>query len=108
MTQVEKIKLGNDLLRTTFLPFAGRVVLTHGVHTHPNKEEAITAVREFKDFSPDNDPRGEHDFGSFEIDGERFFFKVDYFESEKLEYGADPYEQANVYRILTIMLASEY
>ncbi len=108
MTQAEKIKLKNDLLRTTFLPFAGRVVLTQGVYTHPKKQEVITAVREFKDFTPDNDPHGEHDFGSFKIDGEEFFFKIDYFSDHTFEYGADPYDEQPVVRVLTILLASEY
>jgi hypothetical protein len=102
-----QIKNHNDLLRTTFFPYLGKVMLTSGVNDHPKKEEAITKVREFVDFTPDNDPHGEHDFGSFKIDGEEFFFKIDYFSDHTFQYGADPYEQP-VVRVLTILLASEY
>lgn len=69
-------------------------------------QELITAVREFNGFTKDNDPHGEHDFGQVEIDGEKFFFKIDYYDMN-LEYGADPYEDD--YRpVMTIMYASEY
>jgi hypothetical protein len=27
-----------------------------------------------------NDPYGEHDFGSFELAGEKFFWKIDYYD----------------------------
>lgn len=108
MAAIDQIRLRNDLLRTTFLPFAGRVVMTSTVATHERREEVITAVREFTAFTKDNDPRGEHDFGAVEVDGEKFFFKIDYYENAEMNYGADPYENETVYRVLTIMQASEY
>ncbi len=107
MSKVDRIRLQNDLLRTTFLPFAGRVVLTQGVATHPLREDVITAVREFTAFTQDNDPHGEHDFGGFEVAGERFFFKIDYYSDDSYTYGADP-QAGPVKRVLTIMQASEY
>ena len=39
---------------------------------------ALSAVAAFDTFSADNDPYGEHDFGSFELDGEKLFWKIDY------------------------------
>ena len=50
-------------------------------------------------------PHQEHDFGSIEEAGVRFFFKIDYFD-RKTEFGsADP---AVTTRVMTIMLAEEY
>lgn len=55
-----------------------------------------------------NDPHKEHDFGSFEIAGRKFFFKLDYYDSA-MEFGSeDPADPSKTTRVLTIMLASEY
>lgn len=98
----------NDLLRTTMLSMCGRVVMTQGVASHPNKEAIITAVRQFDQFTEDNDPHGEHDFGSFEIDHEKFFWKIDYYDRD-YQYGSeDPANHDITGRLLTIMLAEEY
>src|SRR5205814_1436402 len=39
------------------------IFLTQGVQTLPDVPGLITAVQEFDQFTPDNDPYGEHDFG---------------------------------------------
>jgi hypothetical protein len=41
------------------------------VATHGNDfiDRAASAVRRYRNFGPDNDPYGEHDFGSFDFDG---------------------------------------
>ena len=55
-----------------------------------------------------NDPHGEHDFGSFEIAGQKFFWKLDYFDAE-MKYGSeDPADPSKTTRVLTITFASEY
>ena len=40
----------------------------------------LEAVRTFADFTADNDPYGEHDFGAVEIDSRRCFWKIDLYE----------------------------
>ena len=98
----------NDLLRTTMLPLFGQVVLTPGLATHLLREEAITLVREFSNFTKHNDPYSEHDFGSFKIGSDQFFWKIDYYDKE-LKYGSeDPSDPSVTTRVLTIMLAEEY
>jgi hypothetical protein len=97
---------GNDLLRETMIPLLGRVVMTAGVAESPDREQIITQVREFKAFSEDNDPRGEHDFGNFEINGVKYYFKIDYYDAN-YHYGADPYTDL-FRRVLTILRADEY
>ena len=62
----------------------------------------------FDDFKPDNDPYGEHDFGAFEVDGHKFFFKVSYYDIT-MEFGSDdPANPEVTKRVLTLMLAEEY
>jgi len=104
----ERIRQLNDALRTTFN--GGRVLMTVAVNALPDdvKALALQRIRNFSDFSADNDPHGEHDFGSFELTGETFFWKIDYYD-ERCEYGSeDPADPAKTTRVLTLMLASDY
>jgi hypothetical protein len=41
--------------------------------------QVLEGVRTFDDFTRDNDPHGEHDFGNFVVGGVTYFFKVDYY-----------------------------
>ena len=52
--------------------------------------------------------RGEHDFGNFEIKGERFFFKLDYYNLEMDGGSEDPADPTKTTRVLTVMKAEEY
>jgi len=72
----------------------------------PFMNEIFVMVREYTDFSEDNDPYGEHDFGSFVKFATKFFWKIDYYD-ENLEGYCDPLSDA-CRRQLTIMTAEEY
>ena len=88
----------------------GSVMITAGVEAKGDAfvRQAVMAVRAFDDFSDANDPWGEHDFGSVEIDNEKVFWKLDYYDPT-LTMGSDnPANEALTHRVLTIMLASEY
>jgi len=54
-------------------------VFTLGVLSLPlDKIEAIIQiVRDFDNFNEDNDPWGEHDFGSFDFEGTKYFWKIE-------------------------------
>jgi hypothetical protein len=85
-------------------------MMTCGVDALPPdaKLAAMLKVREFSDFSADNDPYGEHDFGSFEVGDDKFFWKIDYYDAH-MEHGSeDPSDMFKTTRVLTIMLAEEY
>jgi hypothetical protein len=65
-------------------------------------------VRTFREFTPDNDPHGEHDLCSFCVDGQRYFAKIDCYDRD-MKYGSqDPTDPAQTTRVLTIMRADEY
>lgn len=98
----------NDQLRMLFA--GGMVMITAGVRGLPSDEFAlaIRKVCRFADFSPDNDPYGEHDFGSVEMAGRRLFWKIDAYD-KSLEAGSpDRADPTVTTRVLTIMLAEEY
>ncbi len=82
------------------------VFMTHGIQELPDTMSLIQAVRDFDRFTEDNDPYGEHDFGSLEWHGETVFWKIDYYD-QALQYGKDPLD-VECKRVLTVLLASEY
>ena len=69
---------------------------------------AVAEVRTFDRFDEDNDPRGEHDFGSFDLCGASLFWKVDYYDVDLENGSEDAADAAITTRILTLMLAEEY
>jgi hypothetical protein len=107
-TDAERIRLLNDNFRTTLI--GGHVVMTQGVSELPLdvKARAIIAVRSFDQFTSDNDPHREHDFGSFEIEGETYFFKIDYYALDMDGGSEDPADPEKTTRVITIMRADEY
>ncbi len=106
--QTRAIRDLNDHLRHNFE--GGRVVMTQGVQALADETIArvFKTVRDFDDFSEDNDPNKTHEFGMFDLDGHRFMFKVDAYD-QNLEYGSpNPADASVTTRVLTILLASEY
>lgn len=105
---VRRIAALNDEFRTTFS--GGKIVMTPGVADLPDcvKAAALQEVALFDNFSADNDPHGEHDFGSFELVNRRFFWKIDYYDKD-LQFGSEnPANPEKTHRVLTLMLAEEY
>ena len=106
----DRIRELNDALRTSFDQKLGRIVMTSGVDALASdvKAMAIRKVATFSDFTADNDPHKEHDFGDFKVDGQSFFWKIDYYD-QTLAFGSDdPSDPQQTTRVLTIMLADEY
>ena len=60
------------------------------------------------DFCHANDPHEEHDFGSFEADGQTIFFKIDYYDKSLTYHSPDAADRSVTERVITIMLAEEY
>jgi hypothetical protein len=73
-----KIAELNDLCRKA-RGIAGRLVQTSGINALPLADQSPIRekVETFDAFTPDNDPCGERDFGSFEHKRERIFWKID-------------------------------
>jgi hypothetical protein len=105
---MNKIAFLNDGLRRTFA--RGKVVMTAGVAALPEEMlvRVLERVRHFDEFTKDNDPHGEHDFGSFDVAGVTYFFKVDYYSPDMEGGSEDPADPEKTTRVLTIMRADEY
>ena len=98
----------NDRFRQTFI--GGAVVVTAGIAAldEATRQRIFAAVQQFDTFNEDNDPWHEHDFGALEVDGERVFFKLEYYDLTRAMHSEDPADPAKTERVMTIMLASEY
>lgn len=104
----QKIRELNDQLRRG--RGSGRMAITRGIIALGEGHVAaiIAQVQTFDNFTPDNDPHGEHDFGAFEYLGDTIFWNIDYYDID-CQYGSPDPADANVtMRVLTILLASEY
>jgi hypothetical protein len=88
----------------------GHWLFTRGVTALGRKDEleAVRRVMRFDIFTEDNDPYCMHDFGAFELVGEKLFWKIDCFNRALDAASPDDADPAVTCRVLTIMLASEY
>jgi hypothetical protein len=107
-SRTDRIRELNDRFRTTMT--GGRVALTQGVDSLPSdvRAMAIRKTATFDAFGPDNDPHREHDFGSFDLSGQTFFWKIDYYTPDLQGGSEDPSDPTKTTRVLTLMLAEEY
>ena len=64
------------------------------------KARALIQVQTFTKFNADNDPYGEHDFGSFEVAGDQFFWKLDYYDRDMMSGSPDPSDPEQTTRVL--------
>lgn len=107
-SKTERIRILNDALRQG--AGGGQIVVTAGVETYGPVFvlKAMDAVARFSAFDEGNDPYGEHDFGALTIDGEKLFFKINYFDLSMTMHALDPANPMMTCRVMTIVLASEY
>jgi hypothetical protein len=104
----ECIRLLNDEFRRGL--GHGSLVLTIGVIARGRafQKQALAAMLAYEGFTPDNDPYGEHDFGSLEVIGVRVIFKIDYNNTTLDAHSPDAADASVTHRVLTLMLADEY
>jgi len=100
--RTEEIARKNDDFRIN----GTSIHFTCGVIETGNKWEILNEVRNFNDFSESNNPWGERDFGSFNVNGTKVFWKIDYYDPD-CKYFMDPLDP-KCNRVLTVMLADEY
>jgi hypothetical protein len=123
--QIDTIRRLNDAARER--PGSGSIAnVTSGFHALPDADRfaALAAIIAFSKFDGDNDPYGEHDFGTVyrlasgawtqdrpddaDTITETVFWKVDYYDTS-LTFGSEaPWNPEQTKRVMTIMLASEY
>lgn len=107
-TNIKKIAELNDQFRKTFT--GGQVIITAGISELAAEKQAVifSKVRIFDNFTPDNDPYKERDFGSLTHENLKIFWKIDYYAPDMMHGSENPADPKKTTRVLTIMLASEY
>jgi Protein of unknown function (DUF3768) len=107
-TKTARIRALNDELRQNFAE--GIAVMTPGIAALGAEAVAriVKTIGVFDDFCHANDPHEEHDFGAFDADRHRVFFKIDYFDETLTYHSPDPTDPSVTKRVITIMLAEEY
>ena len=106
--QTNLIRALNDELRQYLI--GGGAVITPGIAALGREavDRIVKTIAVFDDFNHANDPYEEHDFGSFEAEGEKIFFKIDYYDRTLTYHSPDPSDPSLTKRVITIMLADEY
>ena len=110
------IREQNDVCRQQILApqwmraYPCTAVHTQGIEAFSDDEryEIYQTVARFSDFTEGNDPHQEHDFGAFDFQGKKLFWKIDYYDPDMERGSEDPSDPKQTMRVLTIMLASEY
>lgn len=107
-SNILKIQQLNDVFRKTFT--GGKVLLTRGISSLPQNEvlDIVHLVQTFNNFNLANDPYGEHNFGSFDYNGNTIFWKIDYYDNNYCFFSNDPSSEGETKRVMTVMFASEY
>ena len=107
-TRSAKIAALNDWARYNLK--GCRVYLTAGIAAFPDEEQdlIVAKVRNFSQFTEDNDPYGEHDFGAFDHAGDRIYWKIDYYDAQVENGSPDPTNPKVTTRVLTVLLAEEW
>lgn len=113
LRRISVIGAQNDRFRTSLNgdpELVGKILITPGV-TESGPEfllAAYQAVRDFTDFSEDNDPYHERDFAAVEVMGTKIFWKIDVYDTGYLYGSENPEDPAQSRRVLTLMLPIEY
>ena len=100
-------KLNNDF-RKSFI--GGEVLLSAGIAAMSSEDKAniVALVQNFDNFTPDNNPYSENDFGSFDYKGEKILWKIDYYDLNNQYHSENPANPDITNRVLTILLSCEY
>lgn len=105
----ERICALNDALRQGEVKHGSIVVTTGGQSLGDEyMPELFKLISEFDEFSEDNDPYGERDFGAVKVAGQKIFWKIDCYDRTLKWHSPDKANPDVTERILTLMLAGEY
>ena len=108
-TTSDKIRELNDRFRRDGYGYGHIVVSPSLVSLGDDFGRRVAAVvRAFNEFTPENDPHGEHNFGAFILEGKEIIWEFSYFDRSLKNPSPDASDASVTARVLTIMLASDY
>jgi hypothetical protein len=104
----DRIRELNDRARQSFR--GCRVAITQGIAAlgHDAVNAILAKIKAYDDFTADNDPYQEHDFGSLHWGALQVFWKIDYYDPDRSMHSLDASDPSITARVLTVMLADEY
>jgi hypothetical protein len=118
LPKIEKIALLNDELRKKLITgelfkadSKDKAYITRGASIFANgmnRMQFLNNVALYKNFTEDNNPHGERDFGNFMYQKEKIFWKIDYKDNAMMYHSPDASDPSQTIRVLTIMKASEW
>jgi hypothetical protein len=97
-SKTARIRALNDELRQNFA--GGIAVMTPGIAALGAEAVAriVKTIAVYDDFCHANDPHEEHDFGAFDADGHKVFFKIDYYDESGVSHGRSLAEPQTAYQ----------
>ncbi len=107
-TKTAKIRELNDQLRIRHI--GGQIIFSAEVSalSPEQRVKIIQKVVKFKNFTAENDPYKEHDFGKISLAGEDYFWKIDYYAPDFCFHSPDAADPTVTRRGVTIMKADEW
>jgi|TARA_R100000455_G_C6263138_1_gene118409 hypothetical protein len=118
LPKIEKIALLNDELRKKLITgelfkadSKDKAYITRGASVFANgmnRMQFLNNVALYRNFTEDNNPHGERDFGNFMYQKEKIFWKIDYKDNAMMYHSPDASDPSQTIRVLTIMKASEW
>ena len=118
LPKIEKIALLNDELRKKLITgelfkadSKDKAYITRGASIFANgmnRMQFLNNVALYRNFTEDNNPHGERDFGNFMYQKEKIFWKIDYKDNSMMYHSPDASDPSQTIRVLTIMKASEW
>mgnify|MGYP003123593249 FL=1 len=118
LPKIEKIALLNDELRKKLITgelfkadSKDKAFITRGASVFVNsmnRMQFLNNVALYRNFTEDNNPYGERDFGNFMYQKEKIFWKIDYKDNSMMYHSPDASDPSQTIRVLTIMKASEW
>ena len=118
LPKIEKIALLNDELRKKLISgelfkadSKDKAFITRGASIFVNgmnRMQFLNNVALYRNFTEDNNPHGERDFGNFMYQKEKIFWKIDYKDNSMTYHSPDASDPSQTIRVLTIMKASEW
>lgn len=105
---VERIRVLNDNLRQ--MGIGGKIIISRSIAELDAMTQycIMQAIRRFSDFTPDNDPYGEHDCAIVTFEEYRVMFKIDYYDPSMTYGSEDPADPNKTARVMTIMFPEDY
>ena len=71
------------------------------------QKELFKEIQDFSDFTPENDPKGQHEMGQVIMDGVEYIWKIDYLDTSMIMLSDAPEDINKTTRVLLVIRADE-